>query len=63
MQPETDFEHEMRIAREVMAEDFNILRAFADLDRTGSCTLDGKTYTEADLHALSAKRRAERSRK
>lgn len=58
----TDFERTMAVARQVMAENFEVLRTFADLDRTGYCTLDGKTYDEAALRTSGAKLKAKLAR-
>lgn len=58
MQPEAEnqpsFERQMEVARKIMKEDWQILRAFADLDRTGQCTLDGKVYTAQELAELAS---------
>jgi hypothetical protein len=58
VQPEAEdqhsFEHQMKIAREIMDEDWQVLRALADLDRTGECTIDGKVYTAQELRELTS---------
>lgn len=41
----------MEVARQIMDKDREMLRALADLDRTGFCTLDGETFSFEELRA------------
>lgn len=50
----------MEVARRIMEEDGDVLRALAELDRTGQFTLDGKTYGPDEMAAISADMKARR---